>query len=595
MGKYILNTMYLKPRYVKDEYAPPNSAFAMKRVADDALIMVIKDDETNTSELKIIERPTIEYYTVKEEFKSQINPWQELYISKDMVDTRVVEYSKREADICKYLNIYDEYVMLKNNANKKYFDWNEALEAKKKFKEFMNHKVYMSPYVYGADEDIEVFWKTKMMRENDWNSPPKILNVSFYDIETLIVHYKTNVNQNNPEAPINVITYCNTKNKHFYALVLRIPEIRNVQDQIEKNLNEYMQEYINPDFEGEDFNIKIVFFDSEIMLIKAFFQLLHDDKPDFALAWNNNYDNKYILGRCEILGINRTDLFCHPDVPDEYKRMQFVEDAGRKDSGPFNKKKKGEFSRMWDWIVAPGYTCFIDQMSLYSNLRKRSIKRSYKLDAIAEEELEANKVDLHEFGVTIRNAVIKNFKIFLKYSIRDTLLLFKLERKNNDLLQYISLADNTDLRNGTHESMIIRNTFLLRFLETNCVIGNTVDYEVEEKIAGAVVQDPKLVNVKSVEVNGSKTRIFKNVLDFDAKSLYPSLIMQHYIGKENHAYKVVSVTDERGGLIMSGERYNTLLQTLDVSIFDLCHELYSLPNVENVITDIESKLIKTIA
>ena len=233
-------------------------------------------------------------------------------------------------------------------------------------------------------------------------------------------------------------------------------------------------------------------------------------------------------------------------------------------------------------------------MSLYSNLRKRSIKRSYKLDAIAEEELEANKVDLHEFGVTIRNAVIKNFKIFLKYSIRDTLLLFKLERKNNDLLQYISLADNTDLRNGTHESMIIRNTFLLRFLETNCVIGNTVDYEVEEKIAGAVVQDPKLVNVKSVEVNGSKTRIFKNVLDFDAKSLYPSLIMQHYIGKENHAYKVVSVTDERGGLIMSGERYNTLLQTLDVSIFDLCHELYGLPNVENVIPDIESKLIKTI-
>ena len=57
MSKYILNTMYLKPKYVKDPYAPPNSDFAMKKIADDALIMVIKDDETNTSEIQIIESP----------------------------------------------------------------------------------------------------------------------------------------------------------------------------------------------------------------------------------------------------------------------------------------------------------------------------------------------------------------------------------------------------------------------------------------------------------------------------------------------------------------------------------------------------------
>ena len=596
MSKYVLNTMYLKAKYIKDDYAPPNSSFAMKKVCDDALIMTIKDDETNTSEIKIIERPTIEYYTVKEEYKDQVNPWQEQSISKDLLDTHVVEYSKRDADICKYLGIYDEYYRLKQAANKKYFTYEEAVNARNAFKDFMNKKVYMSPYIYSADETIEVFWKTKLMKEEHMDSIPKILNVSFYDIETLIAHFKTQVDQHNPEAPVNVITYCNTKKMHFYALLLKIPEIKSVQDEIESNIDEYFDKYIQEDFKDRGFerkNIHIKFFDSEIMLIKAFFQLIHEDKPDFAMAWNSNYDNVYLMNRSKKLGLDPAELFCHPDVPEQYRRFRYIEDPGRGDNNnPFAKgKKKAEYSRMWDWIVAPGYTCYIDQMSLYSNSRKRWIFKSYKLDAIAEKEVGANKVDLHDFGLNIRNAPIKNFKIFLKYSMRDTLLLYLIEEKNKDLTQYIALSDNTDLKNGTHESMIIRNAFLMKFYDQNRAIGNKVDYGVLGSITGALVQDPMDVEVEPVEVNGSKTRMFRNVLDFDAKSLYPSLMCQHYIDKSNHAYRVVSIT-ENGNLLMDGERFNSLLETIDVGAIDLGHDLYGLPNIEDVISDIESKLQK---
>ena len=158
------------------------------------------------------------------------------------------------------------------------------------------------------------------------------------------------------------------------------------------------------------------------------------------------------------------------------------------------------------------------------------------------------------------------------------------------MITYIGLTDNTDLRNGTHESLIIRNAFYASFLQSNLVIGNTVDYGVEEKIQGAVVQDPTLVKVDAVTINGQPTKIFKEIIDFDAKSLYPSLMCQHQIGKENHHYRVVSITDNLNRLVMSGERFNTLLQTIDTSIFDLGKALHHLPNIEEVITNIEREL-----
>lgn len=589
MSKTLLQTLYLKPRWVPDPEAQAGQ-FGMKKLSDDALILTIKDDVTNETELKIIERPTIEFYTIKD--PETCKPYNEMYISKDLVETHVVEFSKRDAEICKYLGIYDEYRALKADANKRYSDYNDTIRARNAFKDFMNHKVYMSPLVYGADVGIEEYYKTRFMLENGINVPKK-LNVSFYDIETYIYHFQTQVDQNNPEAPINIITYYNNKFKHYYVLVLRIDEIPAIKE-VENNLEAFIDEYVKEDFE-DDPEIKLVFkfFDSEIMLMKAFHQLIFDDRPDFALAWNDNYDKKYIMGREKHYGLNVANEWCHPDIPDKYRQFSFIEDSQRREKsfnvggGDGNKK---HFSRLWDKTLCAGYTIFIDQMSLYSNLRKRSLLKSYKLDAIAEKSIHANKVDLHEFGLTIRNAPFKDFKRFLKYSIRDTRLISKIEEKEKDLRTYISLTENSDIWAGVNVSIVIKNAFYIRFCKENKVIGNTIDYEVHESIAGALVQDPNLVEVESVKVNGKRTKIFINVVDWDAKSLYPSLMCQHKIGKENQRYRILNVTDEYGHFIMSGQEFNQLLQTKDVSIIDLCNQLYGLPNIDEIIADIENKI-----
>ena len=445
MGKYILNSMYLKARWRRADKINPYSDFNMEKVSDDCLIQIIKDDETNTSEIQIIERPTIEYYTVIDE--QNCKKYNQMYIDRDLVEPHTVEYSKREGDICKYLGIYDEYKRLKAAANKYHTDPEMAKMDRDNFKKFMNNKVYMSPLIYEADLAIEDYYKTAFMKKYG-SKLPRILNISYYDIETFIYRFKEQVDQNNPIAPISIITYYNTKQNHFYALCLFLDEIREVQKEVQNDIDGYINEYIREDFEKiPDCKINIKFFESERTMLQAFHQLIQQDKPDFAMAWNSNYDNKYMLGREKILGLDITNLWCHPDVPEQYRQFSFNEDPQRKEkvynAGGDSTNKK-HFSRLWDWIVAPGYTTYIDQMSLYSNLRKRSIERSYKLDAIAEKEIHANKVDLSDFGYNIRNAIVKDFKIFLKYSMRDTALLHLLEERNHDLITYLSLADNTD-------------------------------------------------------------------------------------------------------------------------------------------------------
>lgn len=598
MGKYILNSMYLKARWRRKTDAVPNpySDFNMEKVSDDCLIQIIKDDETNTSSIEIIERPTIEYYTVIDE--KNCKPYNQMYIDRSLVEPHTVEYSKREGDICKYLGIYDEYKRLKAEANKYHVDPESAKMDRMAFKRFMNQKVYMSPLIYEADLAIEDYYKTGFMKKHG-NKLPRILNISYYDIETFIYRFKEQVDQNNPIAPISIITYYNNKQNHFYALCLFLDEIRDVQMEVQNDIQGYIDEYIKEDFEKiPDCKINIKFFESERTMLQAFHQLIQQDKPDFAMAWNSNYDNKYMLGREKILGLDIPTLWCHPDIPEQYRQFSFNEDPQRKEKvynagGDTGNKK--HFSRLWDWIVAPGYTTYIDQMSLYSNLRKRSIERSYKLDAIAEKEIHANKVDLSDFGYNIRNAIVKDFKIFLKYSMRDTALLHLLEERNHDLITYLSLADNTDTKNGVNVSIIIKNAFYNRFLDNNQVMGNTIDYGIIENIDGALVQDPLLLEVPPVEVNGHKTKIYRNVVDWDAKSLYPSLMCQHQIGKENQRYRILNITDEYGNFIMSGQDYNQYLQTKDVSIVDLCHELYDLPNLEDIFEDVEKKLIAACA
>ena len=69
---------------------------------------------------------------------------------------------------------------------------------------------------------------------------------------------------------------------------------------------------------------------------------------------------------------------------------------------------------------------------------------------------------------------------------------------------------------------------------------------------------------------------------------------QGKIGKENQKYRITNITDMNDKFIMSGQDFNQYLQTIDVTCVDMCHELYGLPNIEEVISGFEKELFNMV-
>lgn len=584
-NKLLLNILYLKPQYERDTNMilnRPNNPYnnfnrpPLKKVCDDALFMVIRDNDTGEKEIKIIERPTIEYFVVKD--KDNVPPYSQICIPKNLVEPRVVEYSKRELEMCKELGIDKEYIELRRK--------NPPFNV---VRDFINENVYKSPYIYSANTQIETYYKEKFIKEHGLNVPTDF-NVSYYDIEVYIYKSLEKITEDNPNAPINIITYFNNKTRVFTTMVLNIHEIPDII-KVKENINEYIEKYIKPDIKEEDNDIvfKTLFFESEAQILLYFGELIKNDKPDFALAWNSHFDIKYIIGRANKLGINIKRIFCHPDVPEKYQRCEYIEDYDRVKNNFMSDKDKKHFSRMWDLLFATSYTLFIDQMAMYSNLRRRYIERSYKLKDISNKILGITKVDLKDYKLTIRNAPFKDFKIFLKYSIRDTYLLYKMEDFNSDCAMLMTKANLVQILNAHNPSIIVESALYEFFLESqDCVSGNTIDYKADGFIPGAIIANPLNLDGYPIKVNGKKTSIYKYVIDFDAKAEYPSLMVQFRIGKETIFTRIIQLKDENNRFIMDGSRFNEMLQNIDTSIIDLCHEFYGLPNIEDVFNELET-------
>ena len=235
----------------------------------------------------------------------------------------------------------------------------------------------------------------------------------------------------------------------------------------------------------------------------------------------------------------------------------------------------------------------VDQMSLYSNLRKRNQLNSYALYNVAKLELGITKVDLSSYGLTIKNAHKEDYKRFLQYSIMDTYLLYLLERKNRDLLNLVSLSENTRISKGINVSVVIKNTLDIYFRKKERIIGNTIDYDIWESVPGALVASPDNIKIKSASVFGeSKTLIFDNCIDLDAASLYPSIMLTLNVCR-NTIKKRYLYLYEKGNpenIVMNGSDFFEALQTEEGSIFSLCKDIFNLPSAEAMVKKLNDKL-----
>jgi len=352
--------------------------------------------------------------------------------------------------------------------------------------------------------------------------------------------------------------------------------------------------------EDRDFKVNIIFVDTEPDVIKAYFDMIHTTEPDFATFWNIHFDITTIINRMKRLNMDIPSVMCHPTIPRNLQYVRWNREntdnsfAKKDDSSSSSGKEAGHPSRVWHWLEVAGKTQWYDQMSLYSNMRKRFTLPSYSLDNIGEAEVKVRKVNFHDNGYTIKNVIRKNFRLFMRYSIKDVYVQYKIEQKVEDLDKYLLFTGNTRLSKGTKISYVIKNALMDSFLNDNLIIGNTVSYEVRDFTPGAIVSNPNLMQLKGMIINGYETSVFKCVIDLDAASLYPNLMIAFNISKSTLFGRIFQIlrrtSDGDLNINCTGAEFNSALQTIDVSIFDICKKVYGLPTIEEMIGEIELSL-----
>ena len=385
-----------------------------KLVEPDRLEIVFRNLETGKKRVQSIEKPRINFYQLREEYEENMKHYQD-YIERDKVIERTSYFSELPETLARLSGISDAEI------------YNMRREGKGK----TFNKFHQMPIFYSSDIDIQDYYKGLFLDKYD--SDGFYLTKGYFDIEVDTKGYEGFPDEEEAPCPVNALTYVNEENNTAYVLLLRNdknPLIKELEDNIEEFRKEVKEEF--DELYGE-FEYRYLFFDTEVGLITEFFRLVNDLQPDFMLAWNQKFDVVTMINRLKHHGIDPEDVICHPD----FKTKKCYFNVDKKHSNPEDRN---------DFFDCSSYSYYADQLLFYAQLRKGlGKKESYTLNAIANEELKDEKIDYTEVG-TLSELPYIDYKMFVKYNIKDVFLCYKLEQKNQDVFLMYTIAHMTRTR-----------------------------------------------------------------------------------------------------------------------------------------------------
>jgi DNA polymerase elongation subunit (family B) len=267
-------------------------------------------------------------------------------------------------------------------------------------------------------------------------------------------------------------------------------------------------------FNNTQSNVKYIECSSEYDLLNKFMYYWDqpDHLPEVITGWNIQFfDIPYICGRLSrVLGEKRARSFSPWGLITQNEvyvnnRQQVCYDIG-------------------------GITQ-LDYLDLYKKFTYKA-QESYRLDYIAEVELNQKKLDHSEFD-TFRDFYTKGWDKFVRYNIIDVELVDRLEDKMKLIELAITMAYDAKVNYADVFSQVrMWDNIIYNYLKKrNIVIPPKDKTEKNDKYAGAYVKEP---------VPG----VYDWILSLDLTSLYPSLIMQFNISSEtllDEKYPNVSV------------------------------------------------------
>ena len=255
----------------------------------------------------------------------------------------------------------------------------------------------------------------------------------------------------------------------------------------------------HPDILRNNFNVET--FDSEFDLLQRFFARYREINPTIISGWNTEkFDVPYLYNRaCKIVGKKVASMFSPIGI------VQWSD---------FKSKHR---------IAGVSH---LDYLFLYRKFTYTE-KSSYRLDAIAEEELGENKV---EYEGTLNDLYNNDRTQFVLYNVQDVAIVDKLNKK----LDFISITQAL-----THSGHVpYENVFTSsRYLE-----GAILVYL---RKLGIVAPDkkPKPKLAEDFQFAGAHVAVPQKgkhdwVFDLDVTSMYPSVIMSLNISPETKLGKL---------------------------------------------------------
>jgi DNA polymerase elongation subunit (family B) len=253
---------------------------------------------------------------------------------------------------------------------------------------------------------------------------------------------------------------------------------------------------------------KFFHYPTEKELLVKFFEFFHKNPPDVLTGWNlYNYDILYLFNRSEKL---------------------FGKNGPHHKMSPLGEisKWKGNSARVA--LDIPG-VAIIDYMSLYRKFAKPA--ESYKLDYVANKELEKGKLDLSHI-TNFKDLYINHWDFFVDYNVIDTKRVSELEDKLGyiKLVQQMSTFMRCPSKFYESQTSLIEGAMLTYFRRNN-MCAPKFSRGHKDPVEGAYVKEPQ---------QGQ----YNWVSDLDATSEYPTAMATLNMSLETIIGKIEGFSEE---------------------------------------------------
>lgn len=510
----LLNTAYSR-KYRNDEGG----------IEKDYLTLIFRDNKTKEKKYHIIEEPEYTYYKTVDGLHMKNNLF---FIEKDKVEPVTCKYSdilKSIAEVTGTLDTFYENIQSRN------FSANRTL-------------AFQNPDIFAADMDIEDHYRFLFGQE--YTNTAFKLNIAYLDIET---DNKDMVGDfpEMGECPINCISYLDNRTNTNYQLILddgtndQVAVFKNKMSQygMMDNLKQFIINAVGgwkkaKKFGVYDLDYKFLFFKDEKELLKYLFKLIHATCPDMLLIWNMAFDLSYIIARIEKLGMDPLDVICDPRISKKFLKFYIDE------------RNKNDYEERGDYVNCSMFTVWIDQMIHFASRRKGRGKTPgiNKLDNVGATVAGVKKLDYSHITTNLSLLPYLDFTTFSWYNLMDTIVQKCIESKSDDC-SYIfmkALVNNTRYNKVHRQSTYLANRFTKDFMGYGYIIGNNVNKwneKPKEKYSGAMVHDvTHNTTYAMMQVMGRYVLIAANVIDFDYKSLYPSITLENNMAPNTQVGKI---------------------------------------------------------